>query len=87
MLYSPGLRPSLLFHQRSTHWFTSSEIATFAEPFAAPSIGYLVLMNTIYQTLVHNQIETEGYKKVELVSVLQVRKQNAEKSVIQKLKL
>ena len=45
------------------------------------------MMNTIYQTLVHNQIETEGYKKVELVSVLQVRKQNAEKSVIQKLKL
>ena len=44
-------------------------------------------MNTIYQTLVHNKIETEGYKKVELVSVLQVRKQNAEKSVIQKLKL
>ena len=43
-------------------------------------------MNTIFQTLVHNQIETEGYKKVELVSVLQVRKQNAEKSVIQKLK-
>ena len=53
-----GLRQSLFLHQRSTHSFTTSEIATFAEPFAAPSIGCPVFTNKMHHTLEHNQSET-----------------------------
>ena len=54
--------------KRSTHWFTTSEIATFAEPFAAPSISCPVFTNKMHHTLEHDQNETGWIEKLELVA-------------------
>ena len=83
-----GLRQSLLLHQRSTHWFTISEITNFAEPFTAPSVGYPLFTDKIHQTLTlaQNLSEAKGFEKLELLSALQVRRQSFEENSSKNLK-
>lgn len=67
-----------IFHQWSTHWYTSSEIANFAEPFGTPSISCPVFMKKMYKTFVQNQRETERYEMWGLVTTLQLRRETSE---------
>ena len=67
-----------IFHQWSTHWYTSSEIANFTEPFATPSISCPVFMKKMHKTFVQNQSETERYEMWGLVTTLQLRRETSE---------
>ena len=77
-LYGLGLRQTLLLHQRSTHWSSMSEIANFAKPFVAPSTGCPLFTDKIQQTLTSakNQSEAKWLEKLEILSVLQVKRQS-----------
>ena len=67
-----------IFHQWSTHWYTSSEIANFTEPFATPSLSCPVFMKKMHKTFLQNQSETERYEMWVLVTTLQLRRETSE---------